>query len=77
MSDGSHAYRVKKIHAIKKHPIRPGNIVEPEIQNEFNRLMMRRRALYNQEYANNLRDMGDVDRDCDVQNCIGFITLNH
>ncbi|WP_270612821.1 hypothetical protein, partial [Citrobacter freundii] len=49
MSDGSHAYRVKKIHAIKKRPIRPGNIVEPEIQNEFNRLMMRRRALYNQE----------------------------
>lgn len=77
MSDGSHAYRVKKIHAIKKRPIRPGNIVEPEIQNEFNRLMMRRRALYNQEYANNLRDMGDVDRDCDVQNCISFITLNH
>ncbi len=33
MSDGSHAYRVKKIHAIKKRPIRPGNIVEPEIQN--------------------------------------------
>lgn len=62
---------------LKKHPIRSGNIVEPEIQNEFNRLMMRRRALYNQEYANNLRDMGDVDRDCDVQNCIGFITLNH
>lgn len=62
---------------LKKHPIRSGNIVEPEIQNEFNRLMMRRRALYNQEYANSLRDMGDVDRDCDVQNCISFITLNH
>lgn len=62
---------------LKKHPIRSGNIVEPEIQNEFNRLMKRRRALYNQEYANNLRDMGDVDRDCDVQNCISFITLNH
>lgn len=77
MRDGSYAYRIKKIHVIKKHPIRLGNIVEPEIQNEFNRLMMRRRALYNQGYANILRYMGDVDRDCDVQNCISFITLNH